>query len=324
MAEGAIDSGAGEGAPVDSGEGTPPPTDGAAPVEGNDAPAEGASIVDSAGDDAGAAAPPPSVWPEDWRAQLAGEDEKTANVLNRFSSPEAMAKALVDFRTKLSTGELRRPLPEGASEEEVNAWRAEQGIPDEPGAYDIDLDGRVLPEGDDEIVQGFLEAAHGANFPPAMVNTALRWYADLAESEAASQIEADTAYKTENVEALRMEWPGGEYLRNINAVKSLLGDDLGGLILSARGADGNVLGNNADVIKAFAQWARELNPASTLSLPGTQDLSGITTEIEKIEAEMRKGEGGDYYSGEKDANGETKMMIRYRELLSAKEKMDAR
>lgn len=305
------------------------PEGGAAPAPAAGTPpagSEGASdgtpegtIADGDGSE-GDGVTPPSNWPEDWRERLAGDDKAAQNILKRFTSPEVMAKALVDLRKQISSGQYTKALAPDATEEEVAAWREANGIPESPDKYEIDLDGRVLPDDDDPVVKGFLDHAHKSNFPPQMVNAALQWYADLAENEAAETIQRDQEFKSEAIEELRSEW-GVEYRANINSVKSFLGDEVGPLILGARGPDGNLLGNNPALLKFFAQHARELNPASTITGLGSPDLNGVASEIEKIEKEMSKGKGGEYWSGPQNERGETQMQVRYRQLLEAREKM---
>lgn len=317
------------GAP-ESEEAQPPVEDTATPPEGGNAPTD----VDT--DDGGTALdadpePPPAAetWPEDWRDRIIaqatqGLDESEAksvsNILRRFQSPETMGKAFADLRRQVSAGTYRKALSPDASEEEIAAWRADNGIPESPEKYEIDLDGRVLPDEDKPLVDEFLKTAHGANFPPEQVNTALRWYADLVEQQAEQQIAADKQAKMDAVDELRLEW-GPEYRANINAIKTLLGDELSQQVMEARDVNGNILGNNPQVLKFFAGLASEMYPAASLGIHTEDPGTHIQGELDKLRGMMADGS---YWAGPKDANGETEHQRRYNQLVKAQERLNGR
>jgi len=73
-----------------------------------------------------------ATWRDDWRQQMAGEDAKALKQLERYNSPADVATALRAAQLKISSGELKSTLPGGATEQQVAAWRAENGIPTEP------------------------------------------------------------------------------------------------------------------------------------------------------------------------------------------------
>ena len=92
-----------------------------------------------AGDDKGAAATftkqaqvgdagnTEAAWPQDWRDQLAGGDEKLVKRAQRYASPRDVWNALVAAQNRISSGELKSVLPKDAKPEEIAAWRTEQG-----------------------------------------------------------------------------------------------------------------------------------------------------------------------------------------------------
>src|SRR5690242_14053786 len=114
-----------------------------------------------------APAAPAQIWPEDWRQQIAGNDEKYAKRLERYGSIKDVANALIATQNQISAGELRSALKANATPEETAAWRAENGIPEAPEKYDLTMpQGIVFGEDDKPFVDSFLKAAHGANFRP--------------------------------------------------------------------------------------------------------------------------------------------------------------
>jgi len=265
----------------------------------------------------------PAGFPEDWAAQLAGDDEAGLSILSRYTSPQKMAEAFLGLRKQMSAGQLRRQLAADASDEEVQAWREENGIPLKPEGYDLDLDGRVLPEGDESIVESFIkDVAHATNLNPAQASEAIRWYADLAEQEASQQIEADRAFKQAGVDELRMAWQS-DYRPKINAIGNLLGEELSEKLLTARGLDGNILGNDPQIMQWLAQTARDLNPVGTLTGLDAPTVESMQARKDVIETAM-KSQGSEYWKGPKDANGNTRMQQEYLQIIEAEQKLARR
>jgi hypothetical protein len=93
-------------------------------------------------------------WPDDWRQQIAGDDEKALNQLGRYATPADIwtkARALEQrissgiwtkaraLEQRISSGELQdqSPFPDKGTEDEQAAWRAERNLPDAPDKYEI-------------------------------------------------------------------------------------------------------------------------------------------------------------------------------------------
>ena len=253
-------------------------------------------------------------FPDDWREQLAGGDEKLLNELKRFTSPQMLVKSWKDTRTKISSGKYKTALPDDPSEEELAAWRAENGVPESWEQYDRDLgDGMILGEEDAPIVDNFLKAMHERNLPASVAKDVLRWYYEFNDGIQQEQYERDVQFKESAIEDLRSEW-GAEYKANLNAIRGLVGDEIGSLLFGARAEDGTRLGDHPAVLKFLAQTARELNPAATI-IPGagTNSLDSIADEMKRMEA-MMGNPASAYWKDEK-------MQERYRTLLTARDRL---
>jgi hypothetical protein len=241
-----------------------------------------------------------ATWPEDWRDRLAGNDEKLRSRLNRFTEPENVVKSWLNAEKKISSGQFRSVLPENPTDEQVAAWRAENGIPTEWTEYSSDLpDGVVWGEEDKTIIDGFLEHAHQSNIPQEHVTNALAWYNQLQEDQSAAQANSDLEQKTNNMVTLKEDW-GDQYQGNLNAIRGALdlyGEvEVGGekvsftdYLYNARGVNGGLLGNDAVVLKALADMALKINPAASIA-PGSVDssLKTINERIAEIESFMSK------------------------------------
>jgi hypothetical protein len=268
-----------------------------------------------------AADPPVVVDPHvadetDWRVPLAGDDEKLRNFLGKYLTPAAMAADAKKTKDEL----LRRAgmkLPENPTDEEMAAFRKEQGIPDTAAGYLESLpDGLVVGDDDRPYVDQFIEAMHGVNAPKGAVDAALTAYYSIVDGQNQADLEADSEARFTAKAALEQEW-GGDYKRNMNVVKGYLAtlpEPIRDALDTARGADGATLGNNADIIKWVASLALQANPLATV-VPGLGQtaVNQIQDEIDAIKKIM----------GTKAYTQDPSKAARFKELVEAQERMKA-
>lgn len=283
-------------------------------------PVDAGTVVADAGKDE--KAEPKGYWPEDWRQRLAGQDEALQKRLSRFQSPEGVLKSWRALEQRMSSGELKAALPENASDEQLAAWRQENGLPEKPEGYLEGLpDGLVVGDEDKPIVDQFVARMHEANAPPEAVKQALSWaLGDLREQQIADRTEKDNATWAETEDVLRTEW-GGEYRQNQTAIKNWLGslpDGLGEQLAGARLADGSKMLGSAPALKWLMGVISETNPGYTVvNASGGGSIESVEEEISSIRATM-----GDPSSPYHRDGGKTQ--ARYQKLLQARERMAAR
>jgi hypothetical protein len=262
----------------------------------------------------------PADWPEDWRAKLAGGDEKILKRFERYQSPKAVAEALLAAQQKISSGELKTAKPEKATPEQLTEWRKANGIPETPDKYDTSLpNGLVIGEADKPIVDEVLKAAHEADASPAVVKNVLSAYYKAQDVMQAQQAEQDADFKEETESALRAEW-GPDYRRNLNQIESFLGslpEGLGQRLAFARLSDGRPLGADPVAARWLADLAREANPLASVMDNTGDKAKGLTEEIDGLKA-MMGNRTSEYWKG---PNAE-KHQARYRELITIKERFD--
>lgn len=263
--------------------------------------------------------PPANKWPDTWRQELAGDNEKELKQLERYQSPKDIWNKARALEQRLSSGELRSTLPKDATPEQVTQWRTENGIPEAPDKYDIKFGGDGLPEADKTVIDGFLQTAHGKNLNNDQAKGVVDWYyqevARLTEERQAKDVE----FGKQAEDALRAEW-GSDYRQNINMVSALVATapaDVADLIKGGRLANGDPLMSHPKVLQWLNGMAREINPVTTL-IPnaGGNQTSAIEDEIKAIEDRMR--------TDRKGYNEDEKMQARYRALLTAREKLSAK
>lgn len=278
-------------------------------------PAKG-NLLDGEGGEPSEPAADPQDWPDDWRTKLAGGDEKTLKKLERFNSVNDVVKWAQNLEKKMSSGEFKQALDDDATEEEVKQWREQNGIPESPDGYDLDVDGLVVGDDDKPYLDEFLKEAHESNMPNEMVQKVVAWHYQNIEQQKEAMAEADADFQAEAQQALREEW-GGEYKQNINQIKNLLSTAPEGIeerLLGGRTADGKVVGNDPETLKWLSGLARQINPVATV-VPGAgaNQASAVQDEISQIETTMRT-EPDKYWK-------DPKMQARLQELYSAQERL---
>lgn len=280
---------------------------------------------------AGAAAAAPQTFPDNWREQLAGDDKAKLNKLQRYASPKALWDSLDQLQGKISAGELKAPIAppaEGAKPEEIAAWRKENGLPENAGAFVTGLklpDGMVPGKQDEPLLSSFSDLAQKSNWNQEQFNQAVGWYYQLSDQLSAQREEADGTFHTQAMTELMQEWGPKEFKGNQAAVGNFVAmfpEDLRAQMLLARTPDGHLLGDHPLFNRAALMLAKEINPASTL-LPnvGGGGLAGVDTRIAEIEGIMKDpAKSNQYWHGE----GGAKMQAELRTLYEARDKIKGR
>jgi len=262
-----------------------------------------------------------TTWPDDWRNQMTGGDEKQLAQAERYNTPKDIWNANQALQQKISSGELvsKNPFPSEGTDEEKSAWREGQGLPVDPSGYNLEFgDGLTIGEEDAPVIDAFKEAALNSNMSPDQVKNTVEWYYKTQEAQAEARAEQDQNDQQTFEDTYRAEW-GNDYRANLNKIHALLDGAPEGVkedILQGRGPDGMAYGNKPNVMNWLAGLARAENPTATLvPAGGQQNITGINEEIAKIDKFMRTN-SKEYYA-------DNAMQQRYRDLLTAQEKMRA-
>ena len=218
----------------------------------------------------------------DWRLSLAGDNADRAKSLERFSSANDFMDAYDKQGTDLAAQAVRVPS-EDASEEEVSAYRAAIGVPDDPSGYDIQLAEEHTPV--DELTMDFLRtSSHEMGFNQEQVAKVIEMG---QQRETALQQAESAALQKSNQEtelALKAQW-GTDFKENSNLVGALLnqyfGDDRS--FLQTKDGNGVPLGSNPEFANLLADHARLLSSDGALvgghSNPGGVDDTTLYNQL---------------------------------------------
>ena len=269
-------------------------------------------------------------WPENWRAQIAGTDDKRNPLrkeLDRYNDPGAIFHSLRELRRWRDEGGIVKLPGDKAPVEEVAAFHKALGVPEKPEGYldHVKLDnGAVMGDADKPIVDYFAAAAHKFGMQPAAFNGIVNAYYAREEEQANQIDEMDETFRVETERSLRDEY-GPTFTRYRNAIGTLFETMPGGSsaegsffanLAGGRTADGRIIGNHPDFIKWAVGLVRELKPLAAVTEDGNQLGQNVDDEISKIDKFMRTNRD-EYFKDEK-------MQARYRELTAARERNRAR
>ncbi len=252
---------------------------------------------------------------ETLKSKYVGDDKTKSAVLGRYASFEDLANAQVALRERMAKGEIKVVLPKNATEDQVKAWRTENGIPESPDKYEIKRGDKPLPAEDLEMVKPFLERAHKANMSPQHVQESVDGFQEFIGKRVEAMKAKDSQDVEEVTNKLTVEW-GSNYGKNKAMIEGLLTTlpaSVAKTFQQARLPDGRGLLNHPDMMKGLLNWASEINPSGTVVPGGGGDLAGsIETELAAIRKVMA--------TDRKAYNKDGKMQARMRELLSAQQK----
>lgn len=280
-------------APPASASPAPAPAPAAAPASGDPAPANGAPAADST-----ETKPFTDSLPEDWRQQLAtqtageeGDSGKILKQLERYSSMDAVVKALMEGKETIRSGQIKadtRP-EESAGPEALAAWREERGVPDTPDGYEMKApEGVILGENDKAIFDGMREHFHNNDMSADQANGLVESWLASNEAMRTAAEQKQQQQLTDAKSALRDTW-GSDYKANIGILDNLLGqmpDETRQLFEYGTLADGSPLTSNAAIVSWLVQKEREANPVATSVPTGAGTIQTVNDEIKQLESRM--------------------------------------
>ncbi|WP_234624645.1 hypothetical protein [Agrobacterium vitis] len=221
---------------------------------------------------------------QELRAMLAGGDEKFLKQLERFKTPESLARGLREaYNLAKKSGESKAParLGDKATPEEIKAFREAVGIPDDPTQYPVSYREEFkASERDGQILEDVKAFAVERNIDPKATSAFVEWYEDLsvANQQRLDERLAQTAKATQN--ELTAEW-GAEYKGNITGVQELLKTHLGeegaDQFYNMRLADGSRIQDNVGMVKMLASIASDYYGSNAI-IVGDVEAAGQTTQ----------------------------------------------
>ena len=234
-------------------------------------------------------------WPANWRDEFAGGDKTKASQFERYTSPADVGKAFLSQRERISSGDLLKPLPDGATDDDVKAYREQQGIPGEVSGYFENMpDGLVIGDDDKAVFESLAGSLHDINASPGVVHQTIKWYNNYVEEQAAIQQEGDVAarQKTEDdsFQVIPTQWIQYAQKRWLDQPQPPTGVPMCaiGCDIAQGGADQTILAVRHD------GWFAELIKIAGVETPDGPSVAGRILAIRRHDAAVVVDMGGGY------------------------------
>ena len=232
--------------------------------------------------------PPPAYFksmPDDWRSQLAGDDEKRLKQLERVSDMDGLVNNYFSAQDMIRKGELSNGLPENPTDDQLSQWREANGVPETFDKYETSVE---LSERDARVFGKVNEVAHGHNISSAAMDDITKAIVGGMEAEEQAVREEDGIHQQTTERQLKETWQG-DYQTNINMVQGLLStlpEEIREEFSSARLMDGRAVFNSPEIMVFFSDMARKLDPSGTVVPNSANPVQTINDEIAALEARM--------------------------------------
>lgn len=260
--------------------------------------------------------------PEDWRGQALakagfepGDDyDKAMKQLERVSDFGVFTKNYLSAQDKIRSGEISNGLPDDPTDEQLADYREAHGVPATAEDYELSLDeGLVLGEADEAIMGGIYEIAHADNISSETMSKMTNAMLSGRQAQADARISQDGVDKQMADQQLKDAW-GGDMTTNVNMVKGLINqlpESIKDSLSEARLPDGKAIFNSPEVMVAFAEWARKINPSATVVPNSSNPMQTMNDEIKALEDKM----------GTKEWYKDVDAQKRYQDLVTARDSM---
>lgn len=236
---------------------------------------------------AGASTPTaPQSFPDDWREQMAGEDDKALNQLKRFKSPQTLLKSYQEAQKRISEGVKPLAVNADSTPEELAAYRKQMNIPEEASGYGLKFQNEQLQEISGEALGSFQEMAHERNMTPEVAQAAVEWFEEYQTGLDQQRTENAFNIRQQTQQELMQEL-GGEYNSTVSAISAYLESSLTAegksALLQQRFEDGSFLGDNPYFLRMMADVARDHVGPDAIFTGDVETVSqDVQAEIDKM------------------------------------------
>lgn len=255
-------------------------------------------------------------WIDQLPENLRGEDS-----LRVIKSIPDLAGSYV--ATKAMVGKRLEAPGEGATPEQIAAWRKTVGAPEKPeGYYSDDLKTYRpdnIPESlwNQETEKGFMAVAHKHHLPPGAVKEIMKFYGDTIAGDLRKSVEQQNTVLQAESDKLRKTW-GGEFDTNL-ALAKRVAQTVGlkvdrvedGKLIEA----GDPIFTNARVVEAFAQIGRLISEDRIVKGDAASFNGSIQERIRDISDPKSQSVIAREYRGEMGTERQQQAQATYQRLL---------
>ena len=170
---------------------------------------------------------------------------------------ENLARSYVNAQRLIGADKV--PMPVNPTDEDLDNIYGRLGRPETPQGYEIKPDGQVVTE---EVAEQYADIAHRLRLSTEQAEGILEYYKSTIQ-QSSEAMQADVTAQVEQAETeLRQEW-GKAFEQKIQDAKGIFRDFASEDMLEMQLADGTLVGNHPEFIRAFAKIAEFRNSATS-------------------------------------------------------------
>ena len=223
---------------------------------------------------------PPQEQQVDFQS-LIPEDYKEEKSLQNFSNMDDFVKSYLHSQKLVGADKI--PVPNKmATDEDWKAVYDRLGRPETPEGYKYNLPKETKLE--ESTLKAFSEEAHKLGLLPKQAEGIINYYNSIAEQTEQAATVNEEAAKAEAEVELRKEY-GPAYDLKIAQARNLATNTFGqDFLRDTKLADGSVLGNHPQVVRAFANLASQMSEDGIVQGEATSAMTvkEIDGEIESL------------------------------------------
>ena len=216
----------------------------------------------------------------DWRSALP-EDIRDNPSFAKFNDVTSLASSYVNLQSHLGRDKIAKPVTDSDWDDVYEFL----GRPESADKYEIELPeglpDEIASQFNDETLSSFKQEAHKLGLNAEQVKRLVAWQAgNMSKQHEAYKGIIDQSME-QGESALRQEW-GRAYDQNLGFARKAF-NEYGGDALAAK-MESSGLGNDPDVLKAFANIAKTTMADKDLAGPSSGTHMALTPEEARSEA----------------------------------------
>jgi hypothetical protein len=228
--------------------------------------------------------------PSSWKS-FVSEQYRTNPNIEKFTEIDALAKSYINAVSMIGTDKI--PLPgKTATDEQWSEVYNKLGRPESPDKYQLELKTNVT-QVDESQIKSFAQHVHKLGLNNKQAQGILEFYKNTLEGSA-KEMSVNMEYAQEqSANELRQEW-GRNYESNLKKAGAVAKTYLDPQLLDTQLKDGTRLGDNPNIIKAFANIANLLSEDKIIGAEGDNVLQ--SRDIESEISELTSDKQGAYWN----------------------------
>ena len=238
------------------------------------------------------------------------EDLREHPSLSPIKDVENLARSYVNAQRLIGADKIAMPV--NPTDEDLDRIYNRLGRPETPDAYNISADGNVLTE---DRASEYADIAHKLRLTPEQASGVLDYYRSAVQQDTEQVATSNQQAREQAVSALQKEW-GDQYDARIEAAQKAVDRFEAGDLMELQLADGSLLGNHPEIIKAFANIAEfRASVTSEDTISESTSAMGMTPQQAQAEVDAIMNDKSHAYWDSKNPVGRQQAVQRMEHLM---------